>query len=56
VNESVMKVFERTHLLKKIGTENIYPTMEKAVRAVYSHAHQNGQELSCPLTTVCHIS
>ena len=56
VNESVMKVFERTHLLKKIGTENIYPTMEKAIRAVHSHAHQNGQELSCPLTTVCHIS
>ena len=56
VNESVMKVFQRTHLMAKIKPENIYPTMEKAICAVHSQAHQNGQESHCPLTTVCRIS
>ncbi len=53
VNESVMKVLERTHLLAKIGPENIYPTMEKAVCAVHADAHQNSDEQDCPLLTVC---
>ena len=56
VNESVMKVFQRTHLMAKIRPENIYPTMEKAICAVHANAHQNGQEAHCPLTTVCRIS
>ncbi|RJP93760.1 MAG: SulP family inorganic anion transporter [Desulfobacteraceae bacterium] len=56
VNESVMKVFQRTHLMAKIRPENIYPTMEKAICAVHAHAHQNGQESHCPLTTVCRIA
>jgi len=56
VNEAVMKVFKRTHLMAKIRPENIYPTMEKAICAVHSSAHQNGQESHCPLTTVCRLS
>ncbi|MBC2714796.1 MAG: SulP family inorganic anion transporter [Desulfobacteraceae bacterium] len=56
VNESVMKVFERTHLMAMIRPENIYPTMEQAICAVHAHAHQNGEETLCPLTTVCHIA
>jgi MFS superfamily sulfate permease-like transporter len=56
VNEAVMKVFKRTHLMAKIRPENIYPTMEKAICAVHASAHQNGQEANCPLTTVCHLS
>jgi len=56
VNEAVMKVFKRTHLMAKIRPENIYPTMEKAICAVHASAHQNGQEDHCPLTTVCHLS
>ena len=56
VNESVMKVFERTHLMAMIRPENIYPTMEKAICAVHEHAHQNGKEPHCPLTTVCRIA
>lgn len=55
VNESVMKVFERTHLMAMIRPENIYPTMEKAICAVHDHAHRNGDEVNCPLTTVCHL-
>ena len=53
VNETVMEVFNRTHLLGKIGEQNIYPTMEKAILAVHSIAHQNSVEKECPLITVC---
>ncbi|MFZ5563614.1 MAG: STAS domain-containing protein, partial [Thermodesulfobacteriota bacterium] len=56
VNESVMKVLERTHLLAKIGIENIYPTMEKAVCAIHADAHEHSDEPNCPLMTVCRIS
>jgi anti-anti-sigma factor len=56
VNESVMKVFERTHLLAMIRAENIYPTMERAICAVHDHAHKDGAETNCPLTTVCRIA
>ena len=56
VNESVMKVFKRTHLMAMIRPENIYPTMEKAICAVHDQAHKNSDEVNCPLTTVCHIS
>jgi len=53
VNESVMKVFKRTHLLEKIGQGHIYPTMEKAIYDVHSHTHTEEQRATCPLTTVC---
>ena len=53
INESVMDVFKRTHLLENIGLDNIYPTMEKAVLAVHAQAHQGEIEHECPLLTVC---
>ncbi len=56
VNESVMAVFKRTHLLEKIGNDHIYPTMEAAICAVHDHAHEDGEEDACPLTSVCNIS
>ena len=56
VNESVMKVFERTHLMALIRPENIYPTMERAICAVHEQAHKDSEEATCPLTTVCHIA
>ncbi len=56
INESVMKVMERTHLLAKIGEENIYPTMEKAVCSIHADAHHASDEPDCPLMTVCRIS
>lgn len=55
VNESVMTVFKRTHLLEEIGERHIYPTMERAVCSVHEHAHREGQEDKCPLTMVCRI-
>ena len=53
VNESVMDVLERTHLIERIGRDHIYSTMERAIRAVHAHAHHNGDEERCPLTTIC---
>jgi MFS superfamily sulfate permease-like transporter len=55
VNESVMAVLERTHLIEKIGRDHIYSTMEKAICAVHETAHKHSQEDRCPLTTVCPI-
>ncbi len=56
VNEVVMEVLKRTHLLEKIGQENIYPTMERAVCSVQEHAHLESVEKDCPLTTVCRLA
>ncbi len=50
-NESVLEVLERTHLIERIGRDRIFPTMERAVRAVYDGAHANGHEERCPLAT-----
>lgn len=56
VNESVMAVLERTHLIEKIGRDHIYSTMEKAICAVHDTAHKKSEENQCPLTNVCYIS
>ena len=53
LNESVLDVLERTHLIERIGREHIYSTMEQAIRAVHAHAHVAGDEERCPLTTTC---
>jgi MFS superfamily sulfate permease-like transporter len=49
VNESVVRVLERTHLIERIGRDRIFPTMVRAVRAVHDDAHAKGREESCPL-------
>ena len=56
VNENVMKVLKRTHLLENIGLKNIFPTMEQALCTVQKSAHRGGVEKNCPLTTVCKLS
>jgi len=56
LNEAVMKVLRRTHLLEKIGADHLYPTMEQAVCAVHDRAHIQGGEIACPLTSVCRIA
>lgn len=53
INENVMKVLKRTHLLEKIGMNNIFPTMENALCRVSEAAHRGGDEENCPLVTVC---
>ncbi|BCS89793.1 SulP family inorganic anion transporter [Pseudodesulfovibrio sediminis] len=56
VNEAVMAVLERTHLLEKIGEDHVYPTMESAICATHENAHRDGLEDNCPLTTVCRLT
>ncbi|HBG17707.1 MAG TPA: sodium-independent anion transporter [Desulfobulbaceae bacterium] len=56
VNESVMEVLERTHLIEKIGRDHIFSTMEKAICAVHESAHRKSEENLCPLTNVCYIA
>jgi MFS superfamily sulfate permease-like transporter len=53
VNEAVMEVLERTHLIEKIGRDRIFPTMERAVCSVHHDAHRNGEEAQCPLSNAC---
>ena len=55
VNEAVLKVLKRTHLLEKIGTDHIYPTREEALCKVYPAAHKETTEKECPLMAVCKI-
>jgi len=56
VNETVMEVLERTHLIEKIGRDHIYSTMERAICAVHESAHRKSEESQCPLTNVCYIA
>ena len=58
VNESVYKVFERTHLLAKIGEDHIYPTMERAVCEIHAKTHDQIEdyETTCPLSTACSLA
>jgi SulP family sulfate permease len=56
VNESVMEVLKRTFFREKIGEDHIYPTMEKAINAIYSPTHGDGYEEICPLMTVCRVA
>jgi len=56
INETVMSVLRRTHMLEKIGARHIFPTMEKAICSVHEIAHKDGAEPLCPLTTVCRIA
>jgi anti-anti-sigma factor len=53
VNESVMSVLDRTHFRAKIGTDHLYPTMEKAIASVHAEAHPSDEAGICPLVTVC---
>ena len=56
VNESVMEVLKRTFFREKIGEDHIYPTMDKAIHAVYGPTHSGGYEEICPLISVCRVT
>ncbi|MFO7601602.1 MAG: SulP family inorganic anion transporter [Candidatus Desulfacyla sp.] len=56
VNESVMRVLDRTHFIARIGKDHLYPTMEKAISSVHKEAHASGDEEVCPLLSVCRLA
>ncbi|MFH1124857.1 MAG: SulP family inorganic anion transporter, partial [Pseudomonadota bacterium] len=55
VNETVLTVLKRTHFLARIGEDHVYPTMDKAINAIYTRTHKDGKEEICPLMTVCRL-
>jgi len=55
VNEVVMDVLKRTYLKEKIGDDHLFPTMDRAISALYAKTHRGGDEEVCPLMTVCRI-
>jgi MFS superfamily sulfate permease-like transporter len=55
VNRAVMGVLKRTHLLAKIGENHFYATVDKAISAVHAQTHNENEEKTCPLTTVCRL-
>ncbi len=55
VNEEVLKVMKRTHLLEKIGQDHIYHTPEQAINKIYPGAHKGATEKACSLLAVCSI-
>ena len=55
VNESVMDVLKRTHLIAKIGDDHLFPTMERAIHTIYEPTHKYGDEEICPLTA-CNLA
>ena len=53
IKENVLEVMKRTHLLAKIGEENIYPLNAAAVMAIHEESHRGSDENDCPLISVC---
>ncbi len=52
INEDVMDVLARTHLIEKIGVDNFYGNVSIAVQDVYSKTHRGSNEERCPLMEV----
>ncbi|WP_321404685.1 SulP family inorganic anion transporter [Maridesulfovibrio sp.] len=55
VNESVMDVLARTHLLEKIGKDHVFADTDSALCKTHAQAHHDGTESDCPLTTYCRV-
>ncbi len=55
LNEKVLAVMERTHLMEKIGVNNVFPTMATAVESIHIRAHTQCGAGACPLLSVCFI-
>ncbi len=49
VKEEVLAVMERTHLIDKLGRENIYPDSRAALESIYRQIHSKGDCSDCPL-------
>ena len=49
LKEEVLAVMERTHLIEKLGEENIYPNSRAALESIYTKIHSKGDCYDCPL-------
>ncbi len=50
-NENVLEVMRRTHLFEKIGEENIYRNVARALKHIHADAHREDKDEVCPLLT-----
>lgn len=50
-NDNVLKVMRRTHLYDKIGQENFYRNVARAVEQIHADAHRDDEDEFCPLLT-----
>ncbi len=49
IKEQVYAALERTHVIHKIGKENIYPDSKAALESIYKQIHEKGDCSDCPL-------
>jgi MFS superfamily sulfate permease-like transporter len=49
LKEEVIAVMKRTHLIDKLGKENIYPNTRSALESIYKQIHSKGDCTDCPL-------
>ncbi|NPA94740.1 MAG: SulP family inorganic anion transporter [Thermodesulfobacteria bacterium] len=54
IKEQVLEVLERSSLYSKIGPANIFPTISKAIEAIWPEIHEGSNEKVCPLKQVVH--
>ncbi len=52
LKEQILEVMERSSLYRRIGPENIFPTVFKAVESVWPKIHEKVDEEKCPLRRV----
>lgn len=45
----VLETLKRTHLIDRIGEDNLYPTQVVAISEIYTSAHRDSEEDPCPL-------
>jgi SulP family sulfate permease len=55
VNENVLEVMRRTHLVEKIGADHIFSTRYRAVEVIHARSHTQCGEETCPLLSVCFL-
>ncbi len=56
IKENVLALMKRTHLYEKIGEENLFPTQQAAIKALYAATHEATDERRCPLLEVCPVA
>jgi sulfate permease, SulP family len=49
LKEEVLAVMERTHLIDKLGRENVYVNTRSALESIYKQIHSKGDCGDCPL-------
>jgi SulP family sulfate permease len=55
-NDHVMDTMKRTYLYYKIGENNMYRNVAKALEAIHEKAHEDTDEEVCPLLEVVHLT